>query len=312
MTTITTPLPQAAHTHAPQAPGAPRVAVIGTGTMGAAMARNLLRADLTVDVWNRTPGRIRPLARAGAVTHPDPAQAVAAADVVLTMLPDADTVKSVAMGDGLLAAMRPGAVWVQMGTIGVPATDELTALIRERRPDVLFADAPVSGTRRPAEAGELTILASGPQQARARLEPVFAAIGSRTFWLGPAGAGSRMKLVLNTWLAFLVEGIAETAALADALEVSHEDLGDALAGGPLGAGLALAKLAKIDTGDETPDFALRWALKDVDLAMAVSGGSRLPVTAAISRQWHELADAGLADKDVSAVRSGLGSAALIP
>jgi 3-hydroxyisobutyrate dehydrogenase len=134
----------------------------------------------------------------------------------------------------------------------------------------------------------------------------FAAIGSRTWWLGPAGAGSRLKLVLNTWLAFLVEGIAETASLADVLGVSHDALAHALAGGPLGAGLAEAKLAKMDAGDDSPDFSLRWALKDVDLAVEASGGWRLPVTAAISSQWHELARSGMADKDVSVVRSGLG------
>jgi 3-hydroxyisobutyrate dehydrogenase len=284
----------------------PRVAVLGTGTMGAAMARNLLHAGLTVDVWNRTPDRTAPLTDLGASAHLLPAAAVAGADVVLTMLPDAGTVSSIALGKGVLESFRPGAVWVQMGTIGPLATDELAAAASSRRPDVLFVDAPVSGTRGPAEAGQLQILASGPNQARPPLEPVFAAIGSKTLWLGPAGAGSRLKLVLNTWLAFLVEGIAETASLADVLGVSHEALASALAGGPLGAGLAAAKLAKIDAGDESPDFSLRWALKDVDLAVEASGGWRLPVTAAISSQWHELARSGLADKDVSVVRSGLG------
>jgi 3-hydroxyisobutyrate dehydrogenase len=284
----------------------PRVAVLGTGTMGAAMAHNLLRAGLAVDVWNRTPERTAPLTDLGAAAHLLAADAVADADVVLTMLPDAGTVSSVALGLGVLAALQPGAVWAQMGTIGPAVTAELAAAASSRRPDVLFVDAPVSGTRGPAEAGQLQILASGPDQARPLLEPVFAEIGSRTLWLGPAGAGSRLKLVLNTWLAFLVEGIAETAALADVLGVSHDALAGALAGGPLGAGLAEAKLAKIDAGDYSPDFSLRWALKDVDLAVEAGGGWRLPVTAAISSQWHELARSGMADKDVSAVRSGLG------
>jgi 3-hydroxyisobutyrate dehydrogenase len=150
------------------------------------------------------------------------------------------------------------------------------------------------------------MLASGPDQARAVLAPVFAALGSRTLWLGPAGSASRLKLVLNTWLAFLVEGIAETGAVADVLGVSHSALSAVLAGGPLGAGLAQSKLAKIDSGDESPEFALRWALKDVDLAVDISGGWRLPVAGAIGSQWHDLVRAGLGDKDVSAVRSGLG------
>jgi 3-hydroxyisobutyrate dehydrogenase len=300
--TMTSALPAAEATRI----ALPRVAVLGTGTMGAAMTRSLLRAGLQVDVWNRTPGRTTPLTELGASAHLQPAAAAAGADVVITMLPDAGTVSAVTLGKGVLAALRPGAAWVQMGTIGPRATDELAATASNRRPDVLFVDAPVSGTRGPAEAGQLQILASGPEQARALLAPVFSAIGSRTLWLGAAGAGSRMKLVLNTWLAFLVEGIAETASLADVLGVSHDALGRALAGGPLGAGLAEAKLAKMDAGDDSPDFSLRWALKDVDLAVDASGGWRLPVAAAISSQWHELVRSGMADKDVSVVRSGLG------
>lgn len=292
---------------ADEAGAGPRIAVLGTGTMGSAMARNLLQAGLPVDVWNRTPGRTAALAGLGASAHCSPRDAVAGAGVVLTMLPDAGTVTSVAISQGVLGSLRPGAVWAQMGTIGVEATDELAGIVARQRPDVLFVDAPVSGTRGPAEAGELLVLASGPDRARAVLEPVFGAIGGRTLWLGPAGAGSRLKLVLNTWLAFLVEGIAESAALADVLGVSHDALADALAGGPLAAGAALAKLAKIDAGDDdSPDFSLRWALKDVNLAVGSAGAWRLPATAAIGRQWQELASAGLADMDVSAARRGLG------
>jgi len=156
---------------------AARVAVLGLGTMGAGMARSLLRAGLPVDVWNRTPERAADLAASGAVAHADPAGAVAGAGVVITMLADAAAVRSVALDQGMLAAMRPGAVWAQTGTIGVAATAELAAAVAAHRPDVLFVDAPVSGTRAPAEAGELVILASGPDAAKAALEPVFGAVG---------------------------------------------------------------------------------------------------------------------------------------
>jgi 3-hydroxyisobutyrate dehydrogenase len=175
---------------------------------------------------------------------------------------------------------------------------------------VLFVDAPVSGTRQPAEAGQLLILASGPESARALLAPVFGAIGSRTLWLGEAGAGSRLKLVLNTWLAFLMEGIAESVALADTIGVDHQALRDALQGSPVNAPVALLKLAKISAGDESPDFSLRWATKDVDLALAEAGDQTLPVAAAIAHRWHALVEAGLGQADVSAVRQGLGEAAV--
>ena len=119
-------------------------------------------------------------------------------------------------------------------------------------------------------------------------------------WLGEASAGSRLKLVLNTWLAFLMEGIAESVALADRLGVDHQALREAVQGGPLDAPVALAKLAKIDAGDETPDFSLRWATKDVDLALAEAGDQTLPVAAMISKRWHQLVESGLGQADVSA------------
>ncbi len=274
--------------------------------MGSAMARNLLRAGLRVGVWDRTAAKADRLTGAGATAHPGPDVAAANADVVITMLSDGPALTSVAVGQGMLKALRPRAIWSQMGTIGVRAIEELGDTVARQRPDLQFVDAPVSGTRGPAEAGQLLILASGPQSARQPLEPVFRAIGSRTMWLGDAGAGSRLKLVLNSWLAFLMEGIAESVALADTLGVDHAALADALRGSTLEAPVALAKLAKIDAGDETPDFALRWAAKDIDLAIAEAGTTTLPVAAAISRRWHELIDAGLGQADVSAARHGLG------
>ena len=124
------------------------------------------------------------------------------------MVPDRDAVASVAGDQGMLAALPAGAIWVQMGTIGVAATDEFAALTAARRPDVTFVDAPVSGSKGPAERGELLVLASGPPAALERLAPVFAAVGRRTIRMGDAGRGTRLKLVLNTWVAFLMEGLA--------------------------------------------------------------------------------------------------------
>jgi 3-hydroxyisobutyrate dehydrogenase len=303
---VTSTAPNGASAHRDGAAARPRVAVLGLGTMGSAMARSLLRAGLRVGVWDRTPAKADRLTGAGATAHPGPDVAAANADVVITMLPDGPAVTSVAVGQGVLKALRPRAIWSQMGTIGVQATEELASTVERLRPDVQFVDAPVAGTRGPAEAGQLLILASGPQPARLPLEPVFGAIGSRTIWLEEAGAGSKLKLVLNSWLAFLMEGIAESVALADTLGVDHAVLADALRGSSLESPFALAKLAKIDAGDETPDFALRWATKDIDLALAEAGTTTLPVAAAISRRWHDLIDAGLGQADVSAARHGLG------
>ena len=285
---------------------APRVAVLGTGTMGAGMARSLLRAGLPVDVWNRTPERAADVAASGAVAHADPADAVAGADVVITMLADAAAVRSVALDAGMLAAMRPGAVWAQMGTIGVGATEELAAAVAGRRPDVAFVDAPVSGSRAPAESGELAILAAGPEGVRAALEPVFGAVGQVTRWLGETpGAASRLKLVINTWLMFLIEGAAEEMALADALGVDRAEVLGLLGTGRMSSAVAAAKARKMDSGDDSPDFALEWAVKDMSLALDAAQDRSLTVLAALRDRWQDLVDQGMGGLDTSASRHGL-------
>jgi len=268
------------------APGQGRVAVLGLGTIGAGMARSLLRAGLPVDVWNRTPERAADLAGAGAVAHTGPAGAVADAGVAITILSDAAATRSVALDAGMLAAMRPGAVWAQMGTIGVSATEELAGIVTAQRPDVMFVDAPVSGTRAPAEAGELLVLASGPERARPLLEPVFGAVGQATRWLGAAGAGSRLKLVMNTWLMFLIEGAAEVMALADAVGVDRSEVLDLLGNGRMASPVAAAKARKMDSGDDSPDFALALAVKDMSLALDAAPGWSLDVLRSLGGRQH--------------------------
>jgi 3-hydroxyisobutyrate dehydrogenase len=283
----------------------PRVAVIGTGTMGAAIARRLLAAGLSVAVWNRSQGPIRALADLGATAYDDPHDAVAGASVVLTLLPTAQIVTDLMIDRDVLAAMAPGAAWAQMGTIGVEATERLDVSVRRSRPDVRFVDAPVSGSRQPAESGQLLVLASGPDAAATTLEPVFDAIGRRTLWLGPAGTGSRMKLVLNTWLAFEVEAAAEAAALATRLGIAPRALADAVEGNPLASPLAVAKLAKIQKADFATDFSLEWELKDLELVRSSVGAEHAPIAAAIADRWQALVAEGFGGLDVSAAALGL-------
>jgi len=285
----------------------PTVALLGLGTMGAGIAQRLLDQGFAVDVWNRTPGPAAPLTERGATAHVMPEQAAARADVVLTMLPTGDAVKEVMLDRGVLNAIRTGAVWAQMGTIGVESTDTLRSEVARARPDIAFVDAPVSGSREPARSGRLVILASGPAGARSTVEPMFEALG-RPVWLGESGAGSRMKLVLNTWLAFEIEATAEVAALADRLGVAHTALREAVSGGTLASGAAMIKLAKMESGDYSPDFSLEWALKDLDLARAAAGVEVIPVAGSIADRWRRLVAQGYGGLDISAARKGLGSA----
>jgi len=278
------------------------VAVLGTGIMGSAMARNLVAAGLPTTVWDRSASATETLSAAGAAVAPSPLEAVRDAKVVVTMLPTADVVNSVVFDGTVAQALSKGAVWAQMGTIGISATAEIVRRLAELRPDVMFVDAPVSGSKGPAEAGQLLILASGPPEANAILSPAFSVIGRKTVWLGDAGQGSRMKLVINAYLSILIEGVAETLELADRLGIDPANLADAIEGGPLDAPLADAKLHKMERGDFAPEFPLEWALKDVDLAITSAQGDTLPLLAALSRQWRAAVDAGHGREDVSAAR----------
>ena len=281
------------------------VAVLGTGIMGSAMARNLAAAGLRTMVWDRSSEATAPLADAGALVAPSPQDAVREARVVITMLPTADVVNSVVFA-AAAAAFADGAVWAQMGTIGLAATSGIGERLGRIRSDVMFVDAPVSGSKGPAEAGQLLILASGPPAAEAIVRPAFSAIGRKTVWLGEAGQGTRMKMVVNAYLATLVEGVAEALELAERLGIDPAALEDAIEGGPLDAPLADAKLHKMKSGDYTPEFPLEWALKDVDLAIAAAGADRLPLLEALSRHWRAAVEAGHGRDDISAVRLALG------
>ena len=236
--------------------GSAAVAVLGTGIMGSAMARNLVAAGLTTRVWDRSAAAGGPLADAGAVVAASAREAVQGAGVTITMLPTADAVESVIFDGGVADAFADGIVWAQMGTIGVAETLRMRDRLAALRPGVVFVDAPVSGSKGPAQQGQLLILASGPAAAAEAVRPVFDVIGRKTVWLGEAGRGSQMKLVVNAYLSILIEGVAETMALADRLGIGHQQLAEVIEGGPLDAPLADAKFHKMDRGDFAAEFPL--------------------------------------------------------
>jgi 3-hydroxyisobutyrate dehydrogenase len=286
----------------PADPGVrPTVAVLGTGAMGAPIARNLARAGFRVRVWNRTPERAQALAADGAEPVSSPAEAVAQAQVVLTMLADGHAVMEAMTGpDGAAGALRPQSVWVQMSTVGLEWSERLGAVAAEH--DLQFVDAPVSGSVGPASEGTLLVLASGPDDARARVELMLDAIGEKTLWLGAAGNGTRLKLVLNNWLAVLLEGLAETLALSEALGLDPKQFVDAIEGGPLASPYALTKAEAMIEADFSPTFALRLAVKDVRLALAAADdhGLELPLTSTLLPLWDEAVAEGHGDEDLAA------------
>jgi 3-hydroxyisobutyrate dehydrogenase len=259
----------------------PVIAFLGTGRMGGPMAATLARGGFGVRVWNRTISRAEALATDGAVVASNPAEAARGASVVITMLADGPATGQAAAGpDGLLAA-APGTIWVQMGTVGADWTARLAGIARAH--GLVFVDAPVSGSEGPARAGQLVILASGPQQAQDVLAPVFGVLGRATAWLGPAGHGTRAKLVLNNWLADLTETTAETLSFARRLNLDPAKIVDLLQLTPLGAPYAVQKARSMLAGDFSPAFALKHALKDAELAAqaAQASGATLTLTSAL-------------------------------
>jgi 3-hydroxyisobutyrate dehydrogenase len=282
-----------------------RIAVIGAGTMGAAMAKRLMAAHLSVDVWSRHEVTNAPLVDLGATSHAKATDAVAKADVVITMLPTANVTENLMFNERGLEAMRRDAIWVQMATIGPKATEDLASRTSSLRSDITFIDAPVSGSRGPAESGQLLILASGDETMAPLLRTIFGALGRKTMWLGPVGAGSRMKLILNTWLAFQTEGAAESLSLAMRLHTEPSLLVEALRDNALASPYALSKLQKMIDADFRPDFSIDWALKDLELVGEDAGSDAAPVASAIADRWHSLVENGSSGLDVSAASQGL-------
>jgi 3-hydroxyisobutyrate dehydrogenase len=277
------------------------VAVLGIGSMGHGMAASALRAGIPVIVWDRKIEAARDLAKLGAQVAETAADAARRATIVVTMVTDADAVISIARDQGMLAALAPGAIWAQMSTIGVAGIDRVAAMASAERPDVTLLDAPVSGSRDPAERGQLTIFASGPAEARSRIAPLFGALSQRTVWVGEAGTGTRLKLVNNTWLAFATEAVAASVALAHRLGLQTATVIDALGGSPLVSAWQAAKLQRVADGEFSAQFALSLALKDVRLALQAAGDGRFAVLACLADEWQQAVDQGLGGQDLTVV-----------
>jgi 3-hydroxyisobutyrate dehydrogenase len=281
------------------------VAFLGLGRMGHAMATSALRAGLPTVVWNRELEATKDLADRGADVAQTAADAAARAGIVVTMVTNADAVMSIATDRGMLDALAPGAIWAQMSTIGVAGIERVGTLVESRRHDVTVLDAPVSGSKEPAEQGKLTIFASGPDDARRRVAPLFDALGQRTVWVGAFGAGSRLKLVNNTLLAFTAEGLAASIGLAHELGLDTGTVIEALGGGPLMSPWEAAKLQRIAKDEYSPQFALSLALKDVHLALEAVDPERFEAFASLAREWERAVDHGLGNQDVTVVTRGI-------
>ena len=281
----------------------PTVALLGTGIMGSGMARSMLRAGLPLRVWNRTTAKARPLADEGAVVAETPAEAVRGADIVVTMLLDTVTVENAMAGEnGAGDAATPGALWIQSSTVGVTGAARLAAVAV--RFGLTYVDAPVLGTREPAEKGQLTVLASGPEDAQEWCAPVFDAIGSKTMWLGPAGTGSRLKMVVNSWILALTDAAAEAVALAEGLRLDPKLFLDTVRGTASDAPYLHFKAEAMMAQQFSPaSFPTVGAEKDCRLILEAAADVQvdMAITAAAQRHYARAVELGHGDEDMAAV-----------
>lgn len=288
----------------------PRVTVLGTGVMGAGMSRSLLGAGLPVTVWNRDPVKAAPLAADGATIAADVATALRDAEVVVTMLFDADTVRQVVTEPVEAGAWPDGAVWLQTTTTGVDGTAALAALAAAA--GIPFVDAPVMGSKGPAEAGALTVLCAGPQRLQAALTPVLDAVGARTLWVGEdPGRASALKLVCNAWIITMTDAVAQSVALAEGLGLDPRQFLDAVGSGATGSPyLQLKGTAMAERSTATASFALDGARKDMGLVLGLlrSSGVDARLAKAVLDHLEAARAAGYGAHDMAAVVQGLRQA----
>ncbi|MDF2443927.1 MAG: 3-hydroxyisobutyrate dehydrogenase [Subtercola sp.] len=276
------------------------VALLGTGTMGAGMARSLLRSGIEVTVWNRHSEKAQPLAQDGATVASSVAGAVDGADVVLTMLFDEAAVTETAAE--FLPRLAKGTIWMQSATVGVAGTGRLAKLAAGH--GVPFVDAPMVGTKKPAEEGALVVLVSGEGASIQSLGPVLDAVGSKTVEAGDEpGAASALKLACNAWVASLTAATAQSIQMCRALGVDPALFLGAIDGGPSNTPYAQLKGGMMIDGDFTASFAVDGLTKDLGLMQeAVAGTS---ASAALLGPLHDLfAEAGTdghGSEDIAAV-----------
>ena len=275
----------------------PTVAVLGTGIMGGAMARNIAAAGMPVKVWNRTREKADRLEDVAQVASSVPA-AVQGADVVLTTLWNTASVAG-AM-EQARGHLTERTVWLQHSTVGIEGSARLAALAEDLL--ATFVDAPVLGTKKPAEDGTLVVLASGPEHARPLVQPVFDAIGSRTLWVGGQQEATRLKLVANAWVATCLEGIAESLALARDLGLEPSLFLESVSGGAVDSPYVQSKGRAMLSGSFEPSFTLSGALKDVELILdaARQTGTDLALMPAVRKHFARAVEAGHGHLDMAA------------
>jgi 3-hydroxyisobutyrate dehydrogenase len=283
------------------------IAVLGLGIMGGGMARNLLKAGFPLTVYNRTRAKAEPLAALGATVADSPRAAAAGADIVLAMVGDDQASRAIWLGaDGALGAAQPGAVLVECSTLSLDWVRELAGRCAELGLD--FLDAPVTGSKDAAEAGELKLMLGGETAALERARPVLDAISTQVTHFGPSGAGALIKLINNLMVATQIAALAEGLNLAERGGLDMAQVVPFLINAGPASPVVKAKAARIAAHDYADtQFALRWMHKDATYAMRAADelGAPMPTLAAARELYRVARNLGLDDQDFAAVAEAL-------
>ena len=279
-----------------------KIGFMGLGIMGTPMAANLLKAGYPVMIYNRSPEKAAPLVQQGAGLASHPKALARATDVVIAMVTGPEALQDLLWGpDGAGGAFNHSKVFINMSSVSPGYTRELA---RELEPTgVTFIDAPVSGTKKPAEDGTLIILAGGPQDKVAELSPVLLAMGKKVVYCGAAGQGSMMKMCINLLLGLMLEGFAEVLNFGRLGGLSLEAMLDTVYSGPLNCGMFQVKAANLQNNTYPAAFPLKHMTKDakfiVDTAFEL--GAPVPVAHTILHLYRTGVAQGWGDEDVSAI-----------
>lgn len=279
-----------------------RIGFIGLGIMGSRMADNLNRAERGLLIYNRTREKAEALIKKGAEWCDTPAQLAQKVDILFTMLAHPEALEQLAFGDnGYIKNMKPNAIWADCSTVN-PSFSKAMAVEAQKR-QIRFVDAPVLGTKKPAQEGQLVFFVGGKKEDVEILKPYFEFMGKAVNHVGDHGMGASFKMVVNLLVAQNLIIFSEAIALGRALGFSQEMLFDMLLDGPMAAPYLSVKRPKIEEGIYEPDFPLKWMHKDLHLVAltAYENGVALPATNAAKEFFLQAKQSGLGEKDFAAI-----------
>jgi 3-hydroxyisobutyrate dehydrogenase-like beta-hydroxyacid dehydrogenase len=279
------------------------VGFIGLGIMGQPMAQNVVKGGYNVTVYNRSNEKTKPLSKAGATVASTPKALAEAADVIILMLAGPEAIDAVLEGpEGLMAGMKTGQTLVNMSTVSPQYSKQLADKLTAK--SAVAVDAPVSGSRKPAEEGALVILAGGPKDKVTKLEPLFMCMGKKVVYCGDAGQGSSMKMAVNLLLGIMAAGICEAVNLGQKCGLDTATMLETMLAGPMGCALFEFKKPMLIDDSFSAQFPLKHMTKDIRFALqtADENGAMAPIGHTVFQLYRQSMGQGLADMDFAAVK----------